>query len=712
MAKRKDSYNASDIKSLSQHNHLLKRLSLTFGRETGDSEYPFSSQKSVAIREIIDNAVDEILGDHGNTIKVTYHKDGSFEVQDNGRGLPVDTGADSNGIAASGIYLCLGVIQSGGKFTTESKKYSSGLNGVGSSSTVHTSKRADITVFRDNKIYSVSFKDGVPGFFDKPEDVNAKFTELEDYTYLNVEKDNRPADEKKKFKTGTIVRTWLRDEVYSSDYPVDTLDLTERLRGTAFLIPGMLIEVNDEINVIVNEDDGSVKDRIDSFQFTGGIPDLVDANITADKIGEPFYFKTETEFIEKNVPVLEGDKVVNKDIQRVVPIEVAFAWENNYEYKIESYVNTIRTRLGGVHETAFEKALVNAFGERFGSMQGLMKKGDPKLIFDDFKEGLNAVIYVKIPEPQFSGQSKEELNGRAVQNVITKKLVEEFTEFVKNNKNTDKIRAVGEKIIQAARNRQYAHDQQALNRKKNAIESSGDLPEKLTDCEIIGTEDSELYIAEGDSAKGSLKGPRLGKYQALLPIRGKIICASNTPLAKVLASKEVQNIIQSLGAGSGDSFDIEKLRYGRVFIATDADPDGGDIASLLISLFWVLFRPIIEEGRLYKLVTPLFVITESPGTKKAKRHYALDEQERQDIIDELTASKAKFEIQRLKGLGEGGLEVMSDTAMNPLTRTVERVVIRDVRAAEEMMTLLFGSDTQLRKDWLAANPIDEFAAVE
>lgn len=576
---------------------------------------------------------------------------------------------------------------------------------------MHTSKRTDVTVYRDNKVYKLSFKDGTPGFFEKDGDPKSKFTELTDYTELKVEKDTRSAAEKKEQKTGTTVRVWLQDSVYSSEYPVDTLDLTERLRGTAFLIPGVTITVHDEVNTITDEATGEEKARDDFFNFTGGIPDLVDANIKGNRIGEIFTFETETSFVEKGVPVLEGNKIVNKDVERIIPIEVSFGWDAGFEYNIESYVNTIRTRLGGVHETAFEKALVSAFGDRFNSMQGLMKKGDPDLKFDDFKEGLTAVVYVKIPEPQFTSQSKEELGGRAVQNAIQKKLIEVLGEFASKQKNTDRLRKVGEKIVQAARNRQYAHDQQALNRKKNAIESSGDMPEKLTDCEIIGTDDSELYIVEGDSAKSSLKGARYGKFQALLPIRGKIICATSNPMAKVLANEEVQGIIKALGAGSRDTFDLEKVRYGRVFIATDADPDGGNIAALLVSLFWELFRPYVLDGRLYKIVTPLYVITTGKG-KKAVRHYANDEQEKEDILAELKATNTKYSISRLKGLGEGGRDVMSETAMNPLTRTVERVVVKDKAKSEAMLDLLFGADTQVRKDWIAANPINEFEIIE
>lgn len=710
MAKKTETYNASDIKALSQHNHLLKRISLTFGRETGDNDSPFSSQKTVAIREIIDNSVDEVLGGYGDKIFVNYYKDGSYEVKDNGRGLPIDTGVDSNGTPASGIYLCLGVIQSGGKFTADSKRYSAGLNGVGSSSTIHLSKRADITVYRNNKVYTLSFKDGTPGFFAVDGDPESEFTELTDYTYLKEEKDPRTVAEKKEFKTGTTVRLWLRDSVFSSDYPANTLDLTDRLRGTAYLVPNLKINVHDEVNLITDDEAGTMRPRDDEFAFDGGLKELIENSLNGDKLGETFYFNTETSFIERNVPVLEDNHIVNKDVERTIPIEVAFVWNNGFDYNIESYVNTIRTRLGGIHESAFEKSVLTAFGDKFNSLQGLMTKADPKLTFDDFKEGLSAVVYVKIPEPQFSGQSKEELNGRAVQNAITKKLTAEIADFAQKAKNSDLMRTIGGKVVQAARNRQYAHDQQALNRSKNAIENSGSMPAKLTDCEITGTEDSELYIVEGDSAKGSLKGARFGKYQALLPIRGKIICASNTELKKVLANEEVQGILKALGAGFGDNFDTSKLRYGRVFIATDADPDGGDIAALLLSFFWVFCRPLIEEGRLYKLVTPLFVFT-TKG-KKTIRHYANSEDEKQEIIADLNERGVKYDMTRLKGLGEGGKDVMVETAMNPLTRTVERVVIKDSSKSSDMMNLIFGADTQLRKDWLAANPMDEFENIE
>lgn len=712
MVKKTTEYKASDIKSLSQHNHLLKRLSLTFGRETGDSNSPYSSQKSVAIREIIDNAFDEVMGGHGKNVRVAYYEDGSFEVQDSGRGMPVDVGTVSTGEKVSGIYLCLGVIQSGGKFETDPKRFSSGLNGVGASSTCHTSKRTDVEVFRDNKVYTLSFKDGVPGTFDKPNDPDAKFTELSDYTYVAEAEDTRPKEEKELYPTGTRVRVWLRDAVYSSKYGVDTLDLTERLKGIAYLIPDTRVEVYDEINKVEDED-GNLIPRKDIFQFSGGIPELVETKFKHPQLTEIFNFSLKSSYIEKDAPVLINDKVVNQDIERDLEVDVSFGWDTGFEYDVESYVNTIRTRLGGVHETAFEKALVKGFGQRFQSMQGLMTKKDPELEFDDFKEGLVVVISARISEPQFTGQAKEELGGPEVRRTLLKALTDEFTKFANNTKNNDAIRLAGQKVVQAARNRQSAHEQQELNRKKNAIERGGASPEKLIDCGVVGSHASELYIIEGDSAKDSLKGARAGQYQALLPLQGKLICATKQSAKKLFENKEIQAIIQALGCGIGKDCDPSKCRYSRIFIATDADPDGGNIAALVFDFFWVYMRPLVDAGMIYMLMTPLFVMTENPNSKKKQvRHYAYTEEERDVIIKELKGRNAKYSVQRLKGLGEGGPEVLEETAMNPLTRSVQRIINKDTAKTEAMIQTVLGTDPEVRKEWISANPMDELEVIE
>lgn len=710
MAK-KNTYNASSIKNLSQHNHLLKRLSLTFGRETGDEKTPYSSQKSVAIREIIDNGFDEVIGNHADRVKVSYFKDGSFQVEDNGRGLPVDVGQLATGESVSGIYLCLGVIQSGGKFETDGKRFGAGLNGVGASSTVHTSKRTDVEVFRNNKIYKLSFKDGEPGFFSKEGDPDSKFTPLTDLTYIEECKDDRSKEEKKNFPHGTKIRTWLRDSVYSSKYPVDTVDLTERLRGTAYLIPGVTVEVHDEINE-VEDSEGNLIPYDETFSFTGGIPELVETNFKKPQLTEIFNFTVKTSYIEKGASVLKNDKVVNEDVERAIEMDVAFGWDQGFDYDCESYVNTIRTRLGGVHETAFEKSLVKAFGDRFRSMQGVMTKADPELEFSDFEEGLVVVISARVSEPEFSGQAKEELSGTAVRREFTKALTEEMEKFANAPKNLPAMRIAGEKVAQAARNRQAQRDQQEINRKKNAIEKNSTMPDKLIDCDIVGTENSELYIIEGDSAKDSLKAARISAYQALFPLKGKLISATKNDMKAVLANKEVQGIIQAMGCGIGADCDPSKSRYGRVVIATDADPDGGNIAALIFSFFWTYMRPIIEEGMLYMVNTPLFVITENPTAKVNKqiRHYAYTEEERDDIIS--TMKNKKYGVQRLKGLGEGGKDILSDTAMDPLTRDIDRIVIKDEDKTEAMVQTIFGEDIDIRRDWIEANPMNELELSE
>lgn len=703
MAKKNNEYNASSIKALDQRTHLIKRMSLTFGAETGTPEEPFSSQKTVAIREITDNSVDEVIGGYANRIKVSFFKDGSVEVQDNGRGLPVDIGQNADGSPASGIFLTMGVIQSGGKFENDSERFSAGLNGVGAASTVATSSRTDITVFRNNKKYTLSFKEGKPGFFDKPDDPKAKFTPLEDLTYVKEEKDTRPAAEKKLWKTGTIVKTWLDENVYTSKYPINRLDITERLRGTTFLLPGLEVEVYNEVDTI--EVDGKEQPRIDKFKFNDGIKELVTLNQNKDPLSEIIHLEGRETYKEV-VPVLQEDGTVkNQEVDRVVIAEVAMAWDVGFDYNMESYVNTIRTRLGGVHETAFERALVNSFNEKISSMRGMLPASMKlKPNFEDYSEGLTVVLSVKISEPQFTGQAKEELGGREVQRALQKLLTGLFKKFANAGKNDAQMRIIGKKVSDATKAREAQLEARNIKRQKSRLESSTSLPSKLVDCEITHTEDSELYIVEGDSAKGALKAARYSSHQALLPIRGKIVNTNKQTIAKVLANKEVQDIIRCLDAGVGKDFDIDKIRYGRVFFATDADVDGGAISVLLTMLFWDLFRPMIEEGRVYQVLSPLYLIT--PRKKGAKSIYALNDIEFEEITRKLDKDGVKYDIKRLKGLGEAGAQVLNETAMNPETRTVKQITLQDIEKAQKMLDITLGKDVGLRKDWIERNPYD------
>lgn len=700
MAKKQE-YNASSIKALDQRTHLLKRMSLTFGAEGGTPEEPFSTQKSVAIREITDNAVDEVIGGYANRIRVKFFKDGSVEVQDNGRGLPVDIGRDAQGNPANGIYLTMGVIQSGGKFETDSNRFSAGLNGVGAASTNATAKRFDVTVYRDNKEYTLSFKEGKPGFFAKPDDPEAKFTPVKDLTELKKTKDTRDKEEKKLWKTGTKIKVWLDDDVYTSKYPINRLDITERLRGTAFLVPGLEIEIYNEVDTV--EVDGVEKPRIDKFLFKNGLKELVTLNQNKDALHETIHLTAEETYKEV-VPVLQTDgKVVNKEVERKVIAEVAMGWDVGFDYSMESYVNTIRTRLGGVHEVAFERALVNAFTEKISSMRGMLPASlKTKPNFDDFSEGLTVVLSVKISEPQFTGQAKEELGGREVQRAIQKLLTEAFSKWANAGKNFEDMKIIGKKVSDATKAREAEKEARDIKRQKNKLEASTALPHKLVDCDVTHTDDSELYIVEGDSAKGALKAARYFQNQALLPIRGKIVNTNKQSVKKVLENQEVRDIIRCLDAGVGKDFDIDKLRYGRVFFATDADVDGGAISVLLTMLFWDLFRPMLEEGRVYQLLTPLFLI--NPKKKGMGNLYALNDIEFDEITRKLDKDGIKYDVKRLKGLGEAGAKVLNETAMNPETRTVKQITVGDVERAQRMLDITLGTDVGLRKDWIERNP--------
>lgn len=699
-------YNASSIKALDQHQHLLKRLSLIFGSVEAPG-VEFSSQKGVALREILDNGLDEIRGGYGQWLKLSFYADRSFEVLDSGRGIPTDNGVDADGKPASGIYLSLGLLQSGGKFETDSKRFSSGLNGLGGSASVHVSKMAVIKVYRGNKIHELHFKDGTPGFFADATDPDSAFTPLTKLTELRVSPDKRPADEKKKYKTGTSVRLWLRDEVFSSTNPYDDQDIIARLRGTAFLVPDLHAEVYNELHPVENPETGVTAPQTEYFHFPNGVEDLIELSQPDDKLHDLIHIVTEGTYLERNVAVLQKDgSVKNENLERRVPIEVAMRYGNKYDTTVSTFVNTIHTKLNGVHLTAFERALIATFGERFQSMRGLLKKGEvDEILAEDFMEGLTAIVSVQVAEPVFTSQSKEALSGREVQKAVQEALTKEFAAWIANSKNKAALDTIAAKVASAAKNRQKAKEQRDLNRKRNEISSSA-LPVKLIDCEHAGTEDAELYICEGDSAVSSLKAARDGRINALLGIRGKIINAHKEKPARVLANAEVQDIIKALGAGAGKDFDIERMRYGRIFIAVDADPDGNAIATLIYALFWHQFKAVLEQNRLYKVETPLFVVSTNQGAKSQKL-YARNERERDKITARLDGQKIKYSVTRLKGLGEVMADTLEETAINPATRVITQITMEDAETASTALDLILGQDTGPRKKWIEESEVDE-----
>ena len=698
-------YTASSIKNLSPHDHLLKRISLTFGTENAGSEH--SSQKGVAIREIIDNAIDEVRAGYGNNVRLSFFKDGSFEVQDSGRGIPVDVGHDANGRPMSGIQLSLGVIQSGGKFSTDSSRYSSGLNGVGASSTIHTSKRSDITVFRNGKKYSLSFKDGTPGFFDVDADPDSNFTELGDYTYLKEEDDNRSDEEKEKFPTGTIVKCWLNDSVFPSKKKYSHQDLIQRLKLTAFLVPSLNAEVYNELNIVEDFETGEKSPQREHFHFPEGLKALVDYNQVDTPITPVIVIEAKAKYVE-NAAVYSEDGVQYKDVSRVTPLSFAFRYGDKFETdNIKTFVNTIYTKLGGVHQNALEKAMVKAFNARFETMKGLITKSDKsdRPIAEDFKEGLNAVFAIEVSEPSFTSQSKEQLDGDELEKGIRTTMVDALTQWINDKENADVLNVIANKVVTAMRNRVKARDAKELNRTKNKVATSS-MPTRLYDCRKAGTEDAEFYICEGNSALTSMKSARSADLHALLPIRGKIIGAHDAAAKEVLANEEFQDIAKALGAGIGNDFNSDNLRYGRVFLAVDADYDGNHIASLLYALFWHYFRPVITEGRLFKLQLPLYVIaTKDKGTQK---YYARSEKERDIIVSDLKKKGKKVLITRLKGLGEMNADDLSMHGFDPATRVVTQITAGEAEEVTRSLDLIFSKDkTDARKEWIATFDFDE-----
>ena len=695
----KKTYSAKDITALTPQQHLLKRLNLTLGRETGDETDPFSSQKSVAAREIIDNGNTELLRNYGDRIRVTFYKDGSVEVQDNGRGLPTDTTVNAFGETVSGFIITMGTLQSGENLgENEGGGKSTNQNGLGGSAVNFLSTRLDIKVYKDKKVYSLSFKKGEPGFFEKEGDPHSKFTKLKDLTFIKEDKDNRSQEEKKKFSKGTSIRFWLNDKSFSSPYPIDVQDMITRLRGLAFLLPNKTIEV---INEFV--EDGK-EPQHEIFNFSDGLPALVDLNqVGTPIINNTIHYHTVGEYLEKDVPVTDKETktLTYQDLNRTTEIEFAFSYSSNYSYSMDSYVNTIRTRLGGVHTKAFENALVKAFNEKFANMKSVRTAKDPLPTIDDYKEGLTVVLSVYVAEPQFTSQIKEELGGKIVQKAIEKAIYDKLVEFANANKNFELMKVIGAKVHQAAKNRQSKKEELELKREQSKISRQTALPEKLVDCEHTHQPFSELFITEGDSASSALKPARLSSFQALFPIRGKIINVYSSPAKAIMANTEIKAIMTLLGSGIGEDFVLEDARYQRVILAVDADTDGGQIACLLLVFFYRYYRTLVENGCLYKLNSPLFTVKTSKT-----RYYAESETELEAIKKNLAKTNTKYKIVRNKGLGETGADDLRYTSMDPATRSLTRITLGDCEEAERWLEIAMGDNPDLRKEWIEANPLD------
>ena len=701
-------YKASSIEALTPLAHLRTRLNLTFGEERGGEDYPYSSQKNVSIREIWDNALGEVAIGVANLLRVTFYKDGVVKIEDNGRGIPTDMSTDAYGNKVSGIFKALGLLQSGSALKGIQKgKFTTSQNGVGGSSTNGVSEWFKVRVFKNNKIYALDFLDYVPGLFDD----KGIFKPAKDNSEIFTLKDNRSKEDKELFAHGSSVEFKLNDKWFIVPYLFDKEDIIARIRGAAYLYPHTTMEVLDE------QEDGSFDKQV--FNSEEGIKELVDIQV-GNNITKIIDFNGATAFREKgqgqsnpNIPkgatgetLLEYiDKEYNDgdllNDERELYYSLAFNYNSGYDCIIDTYCNDIRTTLGGVHVQALEKALTDAFNTKFRSMKNGLNKNDSDVIVKDVEEGLTAVLSIKTNVPRFVGQEKQLLGGKELQKALYDSIYSQLTEWMNKGSNRDEVEIIAKKVITAMKNRTRIQEQQELNREKNKVMRDSSMPVKLVDCEITHSPITEIFISEGDSALGGLKAIRDSRYQALFPIRGKILNVLKASPKDIMQNQETQDIIKCLDCGLGEDFDIEKMRYHNVIIASDADVDGSAIANLLITWFWVLMPEVIKQGRLFRMLSPLYEIIVS----KDEVYYCVNSQEKEDVENRLKKENKEIKkVNRFKGLGETSEEILFEVGMNPETRRIAQITIEDVEKAEEIINLISGDDADARKEWIMNNP--------
>jgi DNA gyrase subunit B len=633
--------------------------------------------------EIISNGVDEALAGSCDRIEITLHPDGSVEVYDTGRGIPVDT---EKRTGLSGVELIFTRLHAGGKFGGISYTASGGLHGVGASVVNALSERLDVVVERAPTAWGMTFKRGLPGVFagDGP---SAKFTKRSGLDKLG---------RVKKGISGTRIRYWLDRQLFVTGATVDYDALVVELRQTSFLVPGLTLSVIDL---------RGAEPRSESFRHDGGITEFVEYLTPGAPITDVIRLTGEGQFTE-TVPVLDEQGHLHaSDVDRTLEVDVAVRWMAGYDTEVQSFVNVIHTGKGGTHVAGFERGLTSTMNALLRDKK-VLRISEESVVKDDVLEGLIGVVTVRFAEPQFEGQTKEVLGtpeaARIVGKVVTDGLREWFGKPPRGQ--TDRAKQVLDKIAGAARTRLAARQQRDDQRRKNALESSS-LPTKLYDCRSTAAERTELFIVEGDSALGTAKPARSSEFQALLPIRGKILNVQKASVADMLRNVECASIIQVIGAGSGRSFDLDASRYGKVILMADADFDGAHIRCLLITLFYTYMRPLVDAGRLYSAVPPLHrieLVNPKKGMDKYLYTYSDPDLQRRLVDLERRGIRWRDNIQRYKGLGEMDAQQLSETTMDPRRRTLRRIRVEDAEAATDMFALLMGNDVGPRRDFLAA----------
>ncbi|MBM4159690.1 MAG: DNA topoisomerase (ATP-hydrolyzing) subunit B [Ignavibacteria bacterium] len=621
------------------------------------------------VYEVVDNSIDEALGGYCKNIDVTLNDDGSVTVEDDGRGIPTDIHPQEK---RSALEVVMTVLHAGGKFDKNTYKVSGGLHGVGVSVVNALSEMLEVEVYRDSKTFYQRYKRGDP--------IGAV----------------RVIGKSEKGKTGTKV-TFIPDGGIFKNRMFKFETLAERLRELAFLNPDVTLRIMDR---------RSKSEEKEVFHFEGGLKEFleyIDATRPAI-IKKPFYVKGQE----------------NDEGGRAVEVEVAFRYNDQFTENVFTYVNNINTHEGGTHLIGFRTTLTRTINN-YGYKNGLIKEGGIQLVGDDFREGLTAVVSVKVPEPQFEGQTKTKLGNSEVKSIVEAVVGGALQTWLEEN--SPDARRIIEKCLRAAEAREAARKARDLTRRKNALDSGG-LPGKLADCSISDPEHCELYLVEGDSAGGSAKQGRDRRFQAILPLKGKILNVEKARLHKILENEEIRAIFTAIGTGVGEDFDAGSIRYGKIILMCDADVDGSHIRTLLLTLFFRYMKELIELGHVYIAQPPLFKI------KKGKmEHYAFDEDERDEIVKRMRADKKAARgieeeeaettqavsesgeivrsdgivISRFKGLGEMNPEQLWGTTMNPETRTILQVTIESAADADRTFSMLMGDEVEPRREFIEKN---------
>ena len=777
--KDREQYDADSLTVLEGLDAVRKRPGMYIG--TTDSQGLMH-----CLWEIIDNAVDEALAGACDHIIVTLHDDGSIEVADNGRGIPVDVEPKTK---LTGVEVVLTKLHAGAKFGNASYNAAGGLHGVGSSVVNALSLRLDVEVDRDGKTHHMAFHQGHPGVYSDADPANPspaspfKRTRKNKPTELEIIGTVSPKT------TGTRVRYWADPEIFNSTARFSYEQLIDRVRQTSFLVPGLRITVIDEhvpegefsdiqeidnndsndanVNasdltdelVFKDESQATVDDgsnnlnqseseieseaesesnneidesaeqsvansessrelqnnhhpRVVEFLHNGGVKDFVDFLSKGEAVSDIWRISGEDTYVEETQAVDSAGDLHAQQVTRKCGVDIAMRWVNGYDSTIISFVNVVETPGGGMHVDGFLQGLTKqirkAVEDNARKLKVNLKDSNTKIERDDILAGMVAVVTVRIAEPQFQGQTKDVLGTAQVKPIVTKMTDAQFGEMISGSKRGFKEQSarVLEKIVSEMHARIQARKTKEVTRRKNALESAS-MPPKLSDCQPGNDDVAELFIVEGDSALGTAKAARNSAFQALLPIRGKILNVQKASLAQMLSNKECAAIIQVVGAGSGASFDISQARYNKIVMMTDADVDGAHIRILLLTLFYRYMRPLIEHGHVYAAVPPLHRIALA-GKHKGEYIYTYSDDELAGKLDDLQAKGIDFnsDIQRYKGLGEMDAHQLADTTMDPRTRMLRRIRMEDAQQASEVFDLLMGDDVPPRKQFIVDNADD------